>query len=143
MRRAPTFATAEAAEEAFYDALQKGDLGGMMSLWADDDDAVCIHPNGPRLVGLPAIRSAWSQILNGGGMDIRATGVHVFQGAMVAIHNVIEKMIVKRGGRVSVVECAATNVYLKGADGWRMVLHQAGGINGDERPVAAGNDTLH
>ena len=41
MRRAIVFATAEAAEEAFYDAMQRGDAQGMMALWADDDDVTC------------------------------------------------------------------------------------------------------
>ncbi|MCX7273964.1 MAG: nuclear transport factor 2 family protein, partial [Burkholderiales bacterium] len=53
MRRAAVFATAEAAEEAFYDAMQRGDAIAMMALWADDEDVACVHPNGPRLIGTP------------------------------------------------------------------------------------------
>ena len=37
-------------EAAFYEALQTGDLEKLMGCWADEDDIVCIHPGGPRIV---------------------------------------------------------------------------------------------
>lgn len=125
MRRGIVFATAEAAEEAFYDAMQRGDLAGMMELWADDDDAVCVHPSGTRLVGLRAIRASFEEIFAQGGVDVRPSRPNVQQGATVAVHNLIEKVVVsgRQGSRV--VECVTTNVYLKGAAGWRIVLHHS------------------
>ena len=143
MRRAPIFATADAVEEAFYDSMQRGDLDGMMSLWADDDEVVCVHPNGPRLVGIESVRAAWAQILSGGGMDVRPTDVRVYQGAMLEVHNLVEKVVIKSAGGIGVVECAATNVYLKSPEGWRMVLHQSGTSDRDDPPESSGNDTLH
>ena len=38
-------------ERAFYDALQKADLDKLMACWADEDEIVCVHPGGVRLVG--------------------------------------------------------------------------------------------
>lgn len=125
MRRGAVFATAEAAEEAFYDAMQRGDLAGMMALWADDDDAVCVHPSGARLVGLQAIRASFEEIFAQGGVDVRPSQPHIQQGATVAVHNLIEKVVVSGRQGSQVVECVTTNVYLKGATGWRIVLHHS------------------
>ena len=125
MRKAAVFATAEAAEDAFYDAMQKGDALAMMALWADDDDVACIHPSGPRLVGMAAIGHAYDQIFDGGGVNVRTADVRMHQGAMVAVHTLIEQVIIAGRGGSQVIECAATNVYVKTANGWRMVLHHA------------------
>ena len=46
-------------EAAFYEGLQKGDIEQLMACWADEDDIVCIHPGGPRIVGAGAIRAAF------------------------------------------------------------------------------------
>jgi uncharacterized protein (TIGR02246 family) len=125
MRRAIVFATAEAAEEAFYDAMQRGDLTAMMSLWADDEDVVCVHPNGARLTGLAAIRASFEAIFAGGGVDVRTSDVRVHQGAVLSVHNLIEKVLVSGRKGAEVVECVATNVYVKQASGWRILLHHA------------------
>ena len=42
------FPTAQDAENAFYEALERGDLEGMMAVWSEDEDIVCVHPHGPR-----------------------------------------------------------------------------------------------
>ncbi len=124
MRRA-MFATAEAAEEAFYDAMQRGDLDAVIALWSDDDDVVCVHPNGMRLIGLSAIRASFEEIFAQGGVDVRPSELRVHQGALVSVHNLLEKVIVSGRMGTEIVECVATNVYVKGATGWQMVLHHA------------------
>ena len=145
MRRAVVFATAEAAEEAFYDAMQRGDVTGMMSLWADDDeDVACVHPNGPRLVGIDAIRAAYEHILANGGVNVRITDVRVHQGAVLAVHHLIEQILVDGPSGTQVVECAATNVYVKTVQGWRIALHHASAIDsGGDAAGRAGAAVLH
>ncbi len=54
-------------EHAFYEALQHADLDRLMACWADDEDIVCVHPGGPRLVGLGAIRAAFDAMFSNGG----------------------------------------------------------------------------
>ena len=44
---------ADDIEAAFYQALQNADIEKLMACWADEDEIVCIHPGGPRVVGLP------------------------------------------------------------------------------------------
>ncbi|MBP8310452.1 MAG: SgcJ/EcaC family oxidoreductase [Burkholderiaceae bacterium] len=145
MRRAIVFATAEAAEEAFYDAMQRGDAQGMMALWADDDDVTCVHPNGPRLVGIDAIRTAFEHIFAHGGVTVRVSDVRVHQGAVVAVHNLIEQVAVAGRRGSEVVDCSATNVYVKTANGWRIVLHHASPVSegGAAAEGSAGSAVLH
>lgn len=126
MRPATIFDTAEAAEEAFYDAMQRGDLAAMMSLWADDDDAVCIHPGGARLAGLAAIRDGFEAIFASGGLEIRPSRVRAVRGASIEVRTLVERIVAVEGGKSRVIECAATNVYVKSALGWRILLHHGG-----------------
>ncbi len=58
------FATADETEQAFYDSINRADLGGLMSLWAEEDDVICIHPGGPRLEGISTIRDSWKEIFS-------------------------------------------------------------------------------
>lgn len=144
MARPPVFSTAEAAEEAFYDALRRGDATALMSLWSDDDEVVCVHPGSGRLVGLAAIRASWEEILAGGGMDIRPAEVRIVQSPTIAVHSLIERVAVTgRMGR-EIVECVVTNVYVKQPLGWRMVCHHAGpGGDAVAETAASSGGVLH
>lgn len=134
--------TADAVEEAFYDAMQRGDLDAMMALWADDEDVLCVHPGSDRFVGLAAVRESWARIFRHGHVEIRRTDVQSHTGAVLAVHNVVEQTLAtdprSAAGGVQIVECIATNVYVKQAGGWRMMLHhsalrQAGPAGANER----------
>ncbi|NBU89623.1 MAG: DUF4440 domain-containing protein, partial [Betaproteobacteria bacterium] len=48
----------EDIEQQFYEALQQGDIERLMAVWADDDEIVCVHPGGPRVIGHAAIRAS-------------------------------------------------------------------------------------
>lgn len=123
---APTMLTsAEAVEEAFYDAMRRGDLQAMMALWSDDDEVICIHPGGPRLVGLDAVRASWDSILSSGAVAISVAQTKTIAGAVLCVHNVIERITVQAQRGLQTIQCVATNVYVKGPRGWRMLLHHA------------------
>ncbi len=137
-------ASAQAAEEAFYDAMQHGDVPGMMALWADDEDAVCVHPNGARLVGIRAIREAFEQMFAQGGVDVRPALAQTHQGVMVAVHNLVEKVLVSGRAGSEVIECVATNVYVKVARGWRILVHHSSPLGDTPGPdVGPPASTLH
>ena len=51
--------SADEIEAAFYDALQSGDIERLMACWADEEDIVCVHPGGPRLLGADSIRNSF------------------------------------------------------------------------------------
>jgi ketosteroid isomerase-like protein len=113
-------------EAAFYEALQKGDIEQLMACWADDDEIVCIHPGGPRIVGAGAIRAAFGTMFaDGGAISVRPDGIRRVESLASAVHNVLERVdVMSQEGPIQAF-VLATNVYHKTASGWRMVVHHA------------------
>jgi ketosteroid isomerase-like protein len=138
-------ASPDDAEQAFYDALEHANLEGLMALWSEDDEIVCIHPGGPRLVGHAAVRAGWKAMFANGPVHARRTQVQVTQGPLTAVHSLIEQVIVAQKGQTSVVNVFATNVYFKGPQGWRLVLHHASLTPAEHIATTAGPParTLH
>jgi ketosteroid isomerase-like protein len=119
------FSSVAEAEAAFYDALARSDLDAMMTVWSEDDEVVCVHPDSPRLVGLAAVRESWRQLFAGGvRLQVQATHRVVCQNMLLTIHNVIQHVAVE-GDERSPPPMVATNVYTRGALGWRLVMHHA------------------
>ena len=112
--------SAAEVEAAFYDALNRADLEALMALWADDEEIVCIHPGGPRLIGHSAIRASWSALLEHGGLQIRPSQLHETHNLMSSVHTVVEGVTAASGEPAHLI---ATNVYVKTPKGWRIVLH--------------------
>lgn len=146
MKKTLIFATASAAEEAFYEALEAGEIEPLVQLWAEDEDVVCVHPNGSRATGLAAVRATFEEMLSSGGIDIRVSNVHIQQTATMAVHHLTEHVAVSgdQGGS-EIVQLAATNVYLKGPVGWQMILHQVTPLDGEQSTsteVSTSNRTM-
>lgn len=112
--------SAAETETAFYDALNRADIDALMALWADDDEIVCVHPGGPRLIGHAAIRASWQAILEHGGLHIQPSALHETHTLMSSVHTVVEGTTAASGEPAHLV---ATNVYAKTPKGWRIVLH--------------------
>lgn len=125
------FTSHEAVEQAFYDALERADLDALMACWSEDDDIVCVHPNGPRLIGIEAVRRSFAQVLENGPVHIRPVALQVQQSMMVAVHSLVEQVIVKSARGEGTVNLFATNIYAKTPTGWRMTLHHASPIPDD------------
>jgi len=120
-----TFASAQDVEAAFYDAVEANDLEAMMEVWAEDEEIVCIHPGGPRLAGYDQVRESWTQIFRSGQrLKVRLSDQVPLSGMMFAVHNVHENILVQGELRPR-PPVAATNVYLRTGNGWRMILHHA------------------
>lgn len=119
--------TAEQAEAAFYDALARSDLDALMALWAEDDEIVCIHPGAPRLVGHDAIRQSWAAIFERGNVHIRPVQLHASHSLTSAVHNIVEEVQRTQHERHERQDShiLATNVFIKTAQGWRIVTHHA------------------
>jgi uncharacterized protein (TIGR02246 family) len=119
------FPTAQDAENAFYEALERGDLEGMMAVWSEDEDIVCVHPTGPRLSGQDQVRESWAKIFAGGtGPRVHITQQVAVTGMMIAVHSVHENFTIEGDARAQ-APIIATNVYLRTAAGWRMIVHHA------------------
>ncbi len=125
--------SADELETAFYDAISRADLEGLMALWAEDEEIVCIHPGSARLVGHAAIRASWEAIFERGSVQIRPQQLHAMHNMLTAVHSVIEE-VRRKSDKVQEMHILATNVYVKTPHGWRIATHHAS--------VAAGEPPL-
>jgi len=135
---------ADDVEAAFYDALQNADLDKLMACWADEDDIVCIHPGGPRVVGATAIRATFEAMFANGSIRAWPERLRKIESLGSAVHHLIERVevLTPQGPRQAWV--IATNVYHKTAQGWRMVAHHCSpGATGEVQEVAEPPPMLH
>ena len=112
-------------EQQFYEALQAGDIERLMAVWSDDEEISCVHPGGPRVIGAAAIRATFESIFSNGAVNAEPGKVRRLQSHACAVHSVLEhvRMLGTDGPRSGWV--VATNVYVLGAQGWRLVSHHA------------------
>ena len=117
--------SADDIESAFYEALQTADIERLMACWADDDEIVCVHPGGPRVVGVGAIRATFDAIFSNGSIRAWPEQVRKVEALASVVHNVLERVEVMTEAGPAQAYVLATNVYHKTAQGWRMVAHHA------------------
>jgi ketosteroid isomerase-like protein len=128
MPKKPIFTSPQEVETAFYEALEQGDLEAMMSLWSEDEEIVCVHPGGPRLTGYGLVREAWRRIFESGTrLKVQLLALSTVHGPFSAVHSVIEQIGVV-GEQPLTAPVVATNVYVRGALGWRMIVHHASAV---------------
>lgn len=116
---------ADDIEAAFYEALQSGNIEKLMACWSDEDEIVCVHPGGPRLVGPAAIRSAFDAMFANGPIRAQASKVRKVQALSASVHSVLERIELLTDGGPRHAYVIATNVYQLTSQGWRMVAHHA------------------
>jgi ketosteroid isomerase-like protein len=133
--------TADETEAAFYEALQTGDIEKLMACWADEDEVVCVHPGGPRLVGAATIRAAFDAMFSHGSIRAKPERVRKIESLTSVVHNVLERIDVLTEGGPAHAFVLATNVYHRTAQGWRMVLHHAS--PGTQNETQEASDTPH
>jgi ketosteroid isomerase-like protein len=132
----------EAAEAAFYKALEQADVVAMMSVWAEDEEIVCVHPGGQRLLGVDAVRESWRQIFAGGPrMRFSLHQVYSHTSRLLSIRNLYERITVGADPRQHLA--LATNVYILGPSGWRMLVHHASPLPRDAAVPEAPVGTIH
>lgn len=143
------YTSAEEAEDAFYEAIGRGDLDAVMEVWSDDDEIVCIHPTGQRLTGATSIRESWQTIFSSNtNLTVHAQRAICWQSAILAVHSVTEVLFVgddptPHGPMLS------TNVFQRGANGWRLLSrHTSAGSEGSHSEVlvdavSSSGRTLH
>jgi ketosteroid isomerase-like protein len=136
--------SADDIEAAFYEALQNGDIDKLMACWADEDEIVCVHPGGPRVVGAAAIRAAFDSMFANGSIRAWPERVRKVESLASVVHNVLERIeiLTEEGPRQAYV--IATNIYHKTAQGWRMVAHHASpGTARELQEAEVAPQTLH
>lgn len=125
------FANPQDVEAAFYEALAAGDLEAMMQVWSEDEEVICIHPGWPRLSGYTEVRESWRRIFsNDARLTLHVTQQSQFVTPFAVISNVLEQFG-QAGDESLAAPVAATNIYTRGALGWRMVAHHASPVPPD------------
>ncbi|MBP7203482.1 MAG: DUF3225 domain-containing protein [Propionivibrio sp.] len=143
------YTSAEEAEDAFYEAIGRGDIDAIMQVWSDEEEIVCIHPTGQRLTGSTAIRESWQTIFStNANLTVHAQRVICWQSAIIAVHSVTEVLFVgddptPHGPVLS------TNVFQRSANGWRLISrHTSTGVEGSHEAAfgesaSSSGRTLH
>jgi len=135
------FASPQDAEAAFYEALENCDIEAMMSVWAEDEEVVCVHPGGPRLVGYATIREAWQNVFaNGTRLRVRLSQQTTVSTPFAMISMLLEHIATADNENLN-APVAATNIFVRGALGWRMVAHHASPV--PPSSIAEAPRTLH
>jgi ketosteroid isomerase-like protein len=136
--------TADDIEAAFYEALQNADITQLMACWADEDEVVCVHPGGPRLIGGGAIRAAFEAMFANGSIQARPERLHKVESLASSVHNVLERVEVLTPDGPRHAYVIATNVYHKTPQGWRLVAHHASpGTASEAAEAGAAPQVLH
>ncbi|TRZ91453.1 MAG: DUF4440 domain-containing protein [Rhodocyclaceae bacterium] len=120
------FSTPQDAEAAFYEAIEQGDLEALMAVWAEDEEIVYIPPGGSRMTGYASVREAWRRIFESGQrLIVTLTQPVILHGMLVSVHSLCEQIALRGGEAGQTAPLVATNVYVRGAMGWRLLLHHA------------------
>ncbi len=109
------------ANETFYAAFAAADIEAMNALWASDGPVAVIHPGMLPVTGRKSVLRSWRDILAPANtFDI------VCIDPQVQIHGDVAVVLCQE--RVGGHRLAASNTYRRTADGWALVLHQAGPV---------------
>jgi ketosteroid isomerase-like protein len=108
-------------------------------------DIVCVHPGGPRVIGPAAIRASFEAIFANGAIPVVPEQVHRLHTIGSAVHHLAERITVQTSEGARTAWVLATNVYVKTAQGWRLVALHASPGSLDEKPPEQGEvpATLH
>ncbi|HET6372064.1 MAG TPA: nuclear transport factor 2 family protein [Candidatus Polarisedimenticolia bacterium] len=116
------------SNETFYRALTSLDIQAMDSVWLHEEGARCIHPGWEVIEGWEVIRQSWDIIFsNTTSLKVEASQVTVRLEGEMAWVSCLESIT---SGRDSdgITLARATNLFIKTAGGWKMILHHASQI---------------
>lgn len=116
-----------AGNQAFYAAFNAQDADSMALLWAEQAECVCLHPGAAAIHGRTAILRSWRAILaSRGAPRIDIEGPRVVMLGETAMVLCYERVGDRSGSQSAVL--AATNVFVREGECWKMVHHHASPI---------------
>lgn len=110
-----------AANEAFYRAFNQKDVEAMEGVWSSTDDIGCIHPGWNLIKGREAVLESWRNILTNPNQPRIVIG-----GASVIYAG--DAALVLCRELVAGSPLAATNVFVREGNDWKLVHHQSGPV---------------
>ncbi len=109
-----------AANLAFYTAHEERNIEAMDEIWDHGAGTACIHPGWPILRGWEAVRDSWARIFAGPGRNqfILTNVTASIRGTMAWV--TLDENLMDRANTGTI---AATNLFVRSANGWKLVLH--------------------
>jgi len=135
-----------AANAAFYAAFESRDLDGMSAVWEHSDRATVTHPGWPPLRGWARIIGSWEAIFANTAFIQFVLTDDVVTVVGDAAWVTLDENILQSAGQppgqsgehssgspegdeLSGARIAALNVFAKGDDGWRLVVHHGSPVS--------------
>jgi len=136
------FASAEDVESKFFAAIAAQNLDMLMSVWAEDEEVICIHPTGQRAIGHEAIRESWRGIFTNTRFRIVNQSILRWNGAVFAAHHNLEMLLLGKEATPN-GPLHTSHLFMLSSHGWRLVSrHVSSG--GDGAPATDSQvHTLH
>jgi ketosteroid isomerase-like protein len=146
----------EAANGAFYTAVETADLDLLGAVWLDGPDAggvVCVHPGWPAVRGRSEVLRSFALIMANmpyiqfflTDVDIRVSGdvavVGCVENTLTALEGEEDPAAGFAGGRV-----VATNIFRRFESGWRLWVHHGSpvlALDPDDSEDDADDDSLY
>jgi ketosteroid isomerase-like protein len=120
-----TFDTPQDAEDAYYDALEDGELEALLAVWDTADDISCLLPMHPLAQGLSAVRDVFARLFaRGQGIALSVKHLGWIDTGDVAIHHVEESPQSHAPDGQPSMAVYGINIYRRGTGGWRLIVHQ-------------------
>jgi ketosteroid isomerase-like protein len=117
------------ANESFYRAFESLDIKAMENVWARDCEIQCGHPGWRILRGWEPVMESWRRIFeNTPTIHFMLTDVSVELRGSVAWVTLYENLTSSLEGQNVSVTVLATNIFTKGSEGWRMILHHGSSV---------------
>jgi len=118
-----------ATHEAFYAAVEAGDLDRVEELWCDEPSSVCIHPGARPIHGTAAVLRSWAVVMaTREYVQFFLTDVEVSVAGDVAAVTCTENVLTGQGGSGTAFQGGrgqALTVLRRSDPGWRLWLHQS------------------
>jgi len=129
------------ANESFYAAFEAGDLDAMAEVWERSDRSRVTHPGWQTLAGWPKVAGSWQAIFSSTPfIQFVLTEERVLVLGDVAVvtldENILQAAAPPDGGgtgtdELSGARVAATNVFVRDGDRWRMIHHHGSPVSGE------------
>lgn len=112
--------------DRFYAAMNALDIEGMDKVWADDSEAICVHPGREAILGYESIRESWMMIFSAtDSMMIASTNEVITVAGDVAWVVCLETISIMTEEGLAAAAAQATNIFRRRGPLWRMVVHHA------------------
>jgi ketosteroid isomerase-like protein len=110
------------ATRAYYEAFEAADMDAMSAVWEHGERVLCTHPGWAARRGWGAIAASYFALFrNGRSLQFILTDERVEVVGDTAWVSVDENILGVDVGATA----SALNVFVRGPDGWRLVVHHA------------------